>query len=651
MVKMVSRLIPDSIKYGQVVAKATSDDEVPCPGYLQEELKKLTFDMDACSVIEDQLLARLEKKSSNVKLKSLRIIKLLCDAGSPSFKRDMQRRTTAIRECLHWRGDPHPTMGDLPSQMVRETAQQVITAVFDTETQPSRSNPPPPTATAAAPRPAPTTSSEAVMGLNGMPTYAEAKRYEGFGSDTSRSTDDGHRSLNSYFSHHVQQNAMPQGSNSKLAGFGTVSKDQSSLGMVKGAATALSSGFTQFKDKITSTKPAGGDSYDSTGGRGQGGLHGGGSYTGGPPVVGNMVQDMQREPQAPSSSSVLSHQSSSFDAQALGRPVSSLVEPQVEPVRPAVGAYEESVVQALTAPGGLRAAPPKEELKDLVNKCPSLDMPLLVALLCSKLEADAWQSRLKTLHVLDALLKAENSEVKMRVHQLLQHRVALVESLSSNSQAALADMSLKVLKEMKSISSESSHQPTVNTNASNDLLDLGLHQPSAPASLFAGLTIASDPNGKPAGTGSQAQVASLDSLFAMSHENGKAELAPSNQTTDDLLQGIFSSNAPAKPPQDPLSDLLGMSAVGPSTEHKTQPAASGFDFLNPPSSQGPAGGLPVVMPMVGQGGQADIGLNSVLSSLESDFFAPQLAHEKQPQDKGTAKQAESDHFSFISTNR
>eukprot|EP00960_Hanusia_phi_P033593 750541-Hanusia_phi.AAC.2 len=39
---------------------------------------------------------------------------------------------------------------------------KVITAVFDTETQPSRSNPPPPTATAAAPRPAPTTSSEAV---------------------------------------------------------------------------------------------------------------------------------------------------------------------------------------------------------------------------------------------------------------------------------------------------------------------------------------------------------------------------------------------------------------------------------------------------------------------------------------------------------
>ena len=30
-----------------------------------------------------------------------------------------------IRECLHWRGDPHLTMGELPSQMVRETAQQV----------------------------------------------------------------------------------------------------------------------------------------------------------------------------------------------------------------------------------------------------------------------------------------------------------------------------------------------------------------------------------------------------------------------------------------------------------------------------------------------------------------------------------------------
>ena len=128
---MVSRFIPDSIKYGSLIAKAAADDEVPTAGYLQEEIKKLTYDPNACVGVEDALIARLDKRSSNVKLKTLRLIKLLCDDGAPGFRRDMQRRIKEVRDCLHWQGDPHPTMGDLPSKMVREAAQQVITVVFD----------------------------------------------------------------------------------------------------------------------------------------------------------------------------------------------------------------------------------------------------------------------------------------------------------------------------------------------------------------------------------------------------------------------------------------------------------------------------------------------------------------------------------------
>ena len=122
---MVSRFIPDSFKYGSLVAKAASDDEVPPAGYLQEELKKLTFDPDACSAVEDALIDRLQKRSTNVKLKTLRLIKMLCESGDPAFRRDMQRRIKEVRECCHWQGDPHPTMGDLPNKMVREAAQQV----------------------------------------------------------------------------------------------------------------------------------------------------------------------------------------------------------------------------------------------------------------------------------------------------------------------------------------------------------------------------------------------------------------------------------------------------------------------------------------------------------------------------------------------
>lgn len=113
-----------------------SDDGVP-RRFVQEELKKLTHDPSACGTVEDALLSRLEKRSANVRLKTLRVIKMLLSAGGPQFKRDLQRRLPPIRECLHFRGDPHPTMGDLPSKMVRECAQEVINAIFETEVTPA----------------------------------------------------------------------------------------------------------------------------------------------------------------------------------------------------------------------------------------------------------------------------------------------------------------------------------------------------------------------------------------------------------------------------------------------------------------------------------------------------------------------------------
>jgi hypothetical protein len=50
------------------ISKATQDDETPTPGYLQEELKKLTQESSTCCEVEDHLLGRLQVRSSNVKV-------------------------------------------------------------------------------------------------------------------------------------------------------------------------------------------------------------------------------------------------------------------------------------------------------------------------------------------------------------------------------------------------------------------------------------------------------------------------------------------------------------------------------------------------------------------------------------------------------
>jgi len=175
----------------------------------------MTLDPDSCTGVEDALLARLEKRSSNVKLKTLRLIKMLCESGSPSFRRDLQRRIKEVRECLHWQGEPHPTMGDLPNKMVRETAQQVINLIIDTA--PHAAAPPSglgltpapaPASTAPKPEPAPSMpSAQSQPQLQPLPLPQQSissasgtpSKYTGFGSDNSSRSGPDHKPLATYF--------------------------------------------------------------------------------------------------------------------------------------------------------------------------------------------------------------------------------------------------------------------------------------------------------------------------------------------------------------------------------------------------------------------------------------------------------------------
>ena len=150
----MSSFLPISLQVRQIISKTCDDSETLPPGYLIDQLTKLTFDRfcfasplacavltlfrsDACTPIEEQLVEKLEKNSTNVRLKTLRIIKSVCENGSPNFKRDLQRQTSGIRSCMQWKGPPHPTLGDAVNKMVRDAAQECINAVFDTESKAS----------------------------------------------------------------------------------------------------------------------------------------------------------------------------------------------------------------------------------------------------------------------------------------------------------------------------------------------------------------------------------------------------------------------------------------------------------------------------------------------------------------------------------
>ena len=92
-------------------------------------------------------------------------------------------------------------------------------------------------------------------------------------------------------------------------------------------------------------------------------------------------------------------------------------------VRSAAGQFEEALVERVTAPGGLRAAPRKEELAEVCESARSLDLPLLLLLLTSKVESEEGAGRLRALHVLEALLRAPDAGVAREVHRLLRPRL------------------------------------------------------------------------------------------------------------------------------------------------------------------------------------------------------------------------------------
>uniref|UniRef100_A0A3B4WF67 TEPSIN adaptor related protein complex 4 accessory protein n=1 Tax=Seriola lalandi dorsalis TaxID=1841481 RepID=A0A3B4WF67_SERLL len=104
--------------------KATADDENPCPGYLFQEIGKITHESSGCGqCLLEYLLERLQVESCHVKLKVLKIFVHLCGHGSNHFLTELRRNSTFIQQASVYSGPPDPIHGTALYQKVRNTAQ------------------------------------------------------------------------------------------------------------------------------------------------------------------------------------------------------------------------------------------------------------------------------------------------------------------------------------------------------------------------------------------------------------------------------------------------------------------------------------------------------------------------------------------------
>ncbi|XP_041881481.1 AP-4 complex accessory subunit tepsin isoform X1 [Corvus kubaryi] len=167
-----------------VLLRGTADDDTPCPGYLFEEIAKISHESPGSSqCLLEHLLTRLQSSSCHVKLKVLKILLHTCSQGSPQFVLQLKRNANFIREAAVFSGPPDPLHGNSLNQKVRAAAQDLATILFSDAPLPQPLALP-------APPPAP-------AGMGSSPSPCGSLQGFGFSSDKSGSASTGEALLSS----------------------------------------------------------------------------------------------------------------------------------------------------------------------------------------------------------------------------------------------------------------------------------------------------------------------------------------------------------------------------------------------------------------------------------------------------------------------
>ncbi|NXN79889.1 AP4AT protein, partial [Bombycilla garrulus] len=165
-----------------VLLRGTADDDTPCPGYLFEEIAKISHESPGSSqCLLEHLLTRLQSSSCHVKLKVLKILLHTCSQGSPQFVLQLKRNAGFIREAAAFSGPPDPLHGNSLNQKVRAAAQDLASVLFSDAPLPQPLAPP-------APAPA---------GMGSSPGPCGSLQGFGFSGDKSGSASTGEALLSS----------------------------------------------------------------------------------------------------------------------------------------------------------------------------------------------------------------------------------------------------------------------------------------------------------------------------------------------------------------------------------------------------------------------------------------------------------------------
>lgn len=435
-----------------LINKATKDDQKAIGGpMLREIAEKSKISLQECSAIEGYLLKRLEKKSPDVKLKVLNIIKYLCVNGRDDFRISFQRNNTLIRECTHFRGPPDPLRGDAPSEKVRQAAKDTMTAIFNGGSRnTSRTH-------------------GKITGFGSNTTQDYSSNYD---SSRHTSTPIHDYGTGTFSVPKIESGAYSTG---RMVGYGSggtydPKKEQNFMDRMRSKQTKKSQPTYTFKPHV-SAGPYSGPS-GSGGGRGghdpepvmssgrrrkKGEVGGSWGVTNQSSGGGTFGSGSSQHSYGQSNKPV---QSQTYQPRTfVNRSTRSA--PRETKSSPTDGAFERGLVDQMTQASGVyRSGAFKKEIQDFIKKCLSLDIDVIAQLLDEKLASPAYTTQLKAVGIIQALFDRNISDFDAAEEYFKDMPQNLLEVKKSGKTKALKDKAGKILDRLGISVEEKPSEPT-----------------------------------------------------------------------------------------------------------------------------------------------------------------------------------------------
>jgi hypothetical protein len=643
--------------------KATSPDPSPTPGYLFDEIAKVTHDPLGNDRLVQYLVKRLESPSADVKAKVLNIIKHVCRKGNPSFRRSWQREAGTIKAHLQYHTAPDPLRGDEPSKRVRENAKEALEAVFDASRDEKKANPalagriqgfggappPPPQAEYHQPSAASSTPtayaqpSSSSAYASAQPSKYSGSRYEGIGNPNFQDPRNQPKGILERVVDVVREKVEKQAES--IPGVGGVKP-----AWMNQNTAALPSGYGFASNRGGGEYSASSGSYDPTAAQRQG------------------VDPVWSDPRSPRpvfgvsgtviSAPVQAQPSSSNGAQAR----------QQRATERSDGSYEKNVVDELCAPGGVRPVPPKDKLDSFCKACRTLDPNWIISFLDEKMAEDDWKIQHKALCVVEALLQTPGLEA---FADRLDQTPDNLEALYTSKNPSVRERAQKVWKllyddegngnnsnggdgytdmnEPQLLTPESSPPKRSTGGPETNLLDFGeaFAAPTASSSSishFATQTPMIQPTQANSGT---ASISAMPNMFQNLSVKGptsststvsavavaKPQVASAGASSS--FSFMSSPNVAQRPPPNTGASLMDFQVVQPTSRRPVSSQAPSMDFFSLPVNVSPSASVPLVGSLPPSFGSVPLQLPKATPSV------------KQPVSGQLAPAKKMDSFNFV----